>query len=295
MDASAVAALARRERAGGLISPGHRRPGARRGRGRGRARPAAPARPRDRGARHRQARAAPRVRSRGRAAPGLERGRRGPAAAPRASSSSRRRRRASAGSRSSSRAATSRAVVAAAQEASRDGRALCEEFVEGPELTVNAFVDGGRFVPLTVTDRERALAFGVATAHLYPSQHPVADVVAAARGRLPARSASRAGPTYTQVLLAPDGPRVMEVAARLGGGHDAELCAAALGVDLSAAAVRAALGARPGPLAPTRERAAVVRFLIAPAGPSRARRRAGRGARAARASSSPTPTARPAR
>ena len=34
----------------------------------------------------------------------------------------------------------------------------------------------------------------------------------------------------------------MEVAARLGGGHDAELCAAALGVDLSAAAVRAALG-----------------------------------------------------
>ena len=63
---------------------------------------------------------------------------------------------------------------------SRDGQALCEEFVEGPEITVNAFLDGGRFVPLTVTDRERALAFGVATAHLYPSQHPVADVVAAA-------------------------------------------------------------------------------------------------------------------
>jgi biotin carboxylase len=156
-------------------------------------------------------------------------------------------------------------AVAAAQEISRDGRALCEEFVEGPELTVNAFVDGSRFVPLTVTDRERALAFGVATAHLYPSQHRVEDVVAAAAAACRALGIT-AGPTYTQVLLAPDGPRVMEVAARLGGGHDAELCHAALGVDLSAAAVNAALGRTPGPLAATSERAAVVRFLIAPAG-----------------------------
>ena len=36
----------------------------------------------------------------------------------------------------------------------------------------------------------------------------------------------------------------MEVAARLGGGHDAELCRAALGVDLNALAVEAALGGR---------------------------------------------------
>jgi biotin carboxylase len=157
------------------------------------------------------------------------------------------------------------AAVAAAQAISRDGRALCEEFVEGPELTVNAFLDNGRFVPLTVTDRERALAFGVATAHIYPSLHPVAAVVAAAEAACRALGLSN-GPSYTQVLLTPDGPRVMEVAARLGGGHDAELCAAALGVDLSAAAVCAALGQSPGPLAPAQERAAVVRFLVAPAG-----------------------------
>ena len=74
----------------------------------------------------------------------------------------------------------------------------CEEFVEGPELTVNAFVDGGRFVPLTVTDRERALAFGVATAHLYPSQYPVEGVVAVAEAACRALGIS-AGPAYTQV------------------------------------------------------------------------------------------------
>ena len=157
------------------------------------------------------------------------------------------------------------AVAAEAAAISRDGLALCEEFVEGPELTVNAFLDAGRFVPLTVTDRERALAFGVATAHLSPSVHPTAAVVAAAEAACQALGIA-SGPTYTQVLLGPDGPRVMEVAARLGGGHDAELCLAALGVDLSAAAVRAALGLPPGPLQPTRDRAAVVRFLIAPAG-----------------------------
>ena len=44
----------------------------------------------------------------------------------------------------------------------------------------------------------------------------------------------RNGPSYTQLRLGPDGPVVMEVAARLGGGHDAELCAAATGVDLNA-------------------------------------------------------------
>jgi biotin carboxylase len=157
------------------------------------------------------------------------------------------------------------AAVAAAQAESRDGLALCEEFVEGPELTVNAFVASGRFVPLTVTDRERALAFGVATAHLFPSLHPVGAVVAAAQAACAALGIA-SGPTYTQVLLAPDGPRVMEVAARLGGGHDGELCTAALGVDLSEAAVLAALGRTPGDLTAVRERAAVVRFLIAPAG-----------------------------
>ena len=50
------------------------------------------------------------------------------------------------------------------------------------------------------------------------------------------------GPSYTQVLAGPDGPRVGELAARLGGGHDAELCLEALGVDLNALALSAAFG-----------------------------------------------------
>jgi biotin carboxylase len=62
---------------------------------------------------------------------------------------------------------------------------------------------------------------------------------------------------------------VIEVAARLGGGHDAELCEAALGVDLNGLALAAALGEAIDPvrLRP-REQAggACVRFLVAPVG-----------------------------
>jgi len=123
------------------------------------------------------------------------------------------------------------------------------------------------FTALTVTDREVAEppAFGVALAHVWPShdggQSP--DVAARAVAALGITD----GPSYTQLRIGPEGPMVIEVAARLGGGHDAELVEAAVGVDLNALAIDAALGRvleapQPGP----RVGGAVTRFLVAPAG-----------------------------
>ncbi len=130
--------------------------------------------------------------------------------------------------------------------AARGQIVLVEKLVAGPELTVNAFSVGGDFYPLTVTDRVVAAppAFGVALAHVWPSESG-GEVVDAATEL--ARAAAKAvgvqdGPTYTQVLVGEDGPVVGELAARLGGGHDAELCEAALGVDLNGLAIAAALG-----------------------------------------------------
>jgi biotin carboxylase len=159
-------------------------------------------------------------------------------------------------------------AAARAFEASRAGVALVEALVEGPEVTVNAFSVGGRFTPLTVTDRHTAEppAFGVALAHVWPSEHADARVVDAARAAAEALGIEN-GPTYTQLRLGPDGPRVIELAARLGGGHDAELCRAALGVDLNALAIAAALGE---PLEPPRPEprvgGACTRFLVSPEG-----------------------------
>ena len=136
------------------------------------------------------------------------------------------------------------AALATAAEESRTGSVLVEELVDGPEVTVNAISIDGRFVPLTVTDRLTAdsPAFGVALAHTWPSVHDVESAARAAASAAEALGISN-GPTYTQIRIEPDGPRVIELAARLGGGHDAELCEAALGVDLNGLAIRCALGA----------------------------------------------------
>jgi biotin carboxylase len=151
----------------------------------------------------------------------------------------------------------------------RSSVVLVEERVVGPEVTVNAFSSGGRFHALTVTDRVVAAppAFGVALAHVWPSELPEEVIAEVARVAEAAALAVgiQDGPTYTQVLVGAEGPRVGELAARLGGGHDAELCEAALGVDLNRLAVAAALGERlyDGAFVPDDQAGgACVRFLV---------------------------------
>ncbi len=138
------------------------------------------------------------------------------------------------------------AALAAAGAESRGGAVLVEELVDGPEVTVNAFSFDGRFTPVAVTDRLTAEppAFGVALAHVWPTGHDAEPVVAVARAAVEALGI-REGPSYTQLRLGSAGPVVIEVAARLGGGHDAELCRVVTGIDLNGLALAVALGERP--------------------------------------------------
>ena len=162
-------------------------------------------------------------------------------------------------------------AIAFAVSESRSDVALVEELVEGPEVTVNAFSVGGELVPLTVTDRHTAdpPAFGVALAHAWPSDVPHwEDAVGVVRAAAAALGITD-GPTYTQVRFGPDGPKVIEMAARLGGGHDAELCQVALGYDLNGLALTAALGEEPQVTPDATEETpggACVRFLVPPEG-----------------------------
>jgi biotin carboxylase len=164
-------------------------------------------------------------------------------------------------------------AVRTALDASRSATLLVEEHVDGAEVTVNAFSSGGHFQPLTVTDRLTAPlpAFGVALTHVWPSELSPRQIGAVVEASASAAAAVEVteGPTYTQVLVGSEGPYVGELAARLGGGHDAELCRAALGVDLNGAALQAAVGEDipPASLAPVaRVGGACVRFLVPPAG-----------------------------
>src|SRR5204862_435621 len=165
-------------------------------------------------------------------------------------------------------------AVEVALDASRSAALIVEEHVAGREVTVNGFSVDGRFRPFTVTDRLTAEppAFGVALAHVWPSELEPRQIAAAIDVASAAAAAVGVanGPTYTQVLVGPDGSvRVGELAARLGGGHDAELCRAVLGVDLNGLTLAAALGkpSRPSQLAPVaKEGGGCVRFLVAPPG-----------------------------
>jgi biotin carboxylase len=156
---------------------------------------------------------------------------------------------------------------------SRGEYCLVEELVGGQIVTVNAFSVDGRFVPLTVTDREQAPppAFGVSLAHVWPAALEPDETGQAIETAAAAARALRveSGPTTTQVLLTDNGPLLAKLSTRTGGGHDAELCRAALGVDLNALAVKAALGQRVErrELAPaTGVGGACVKFLVAPRG-----------------------------
>jgi len=162
------------------------------------------------------------------------------------------------GRRARARVRSSRALrsaVRAALRASRVGLALVEELEEEPVVTVNAFSRDGALHTLAVTDR-------APLAHVWESEHAVG---AAALAEQAAEALGiREGPTVTQVGVGRGGPLVLELAARIGGGHEAELCEAALGIDLHGLALSAALGKQIAPrrLRPQRRAGgACVRFF----------------------------------
>jgi S-sulfo-L-cysteine synthase (3-phospho-L-serine-dependent) len=158
-------------------------------------------------------------------------------------------------------------AVERARAGSRSGRAILERFAEGREVTVNGFCCGGTHHIAGITDREHfPAAYGVARRHIYPAADP--DGAAAAATAAVAALGIAAGPTYVQVVVTRHGPQVMEVAARLGGGHDSELIRLTTGVDLARSAVEAALGwpVAEAALQPHPKAAGAIEFLQAPVG-----------------------------
>jgi biotin carboxylase len=164
------------------------------------------------------------------------------------------------------------AAIEAAIEASRNGVYIVEEYVDGPEVTVQAVSIDGVFHPLLVADRLTAdpPAFGVALAHAWPCVSETQSPIEAARAAAEALGV-RNGPTYTQIRVGADGSRVVELAARLGGGHDAELTEAATGVKLNDLALDFALGnqacvSETQSHSSSQRGGACVLFLVAPEG-----------------------------
>jgi biotin carboxylase len=165
------------------------------------------------------------------------------------------------------------AATAGVLAEARGDYCLVEELPGLRVVTVNAFLLAGRLFPLTMTDPVQAPppAFGVPLAHLWPAdlEPAQADAVRETTAAAAAELGIDNGPVTAQLLLAPEGPLLAKISARVGGGHDAELCRLATGVDESSLAVALALGEEidASRLAPVEAAGgACVRFLVAPPG-----------------------------
>lgn len=145
--------------------------------------------------------------------------------------------------------------------ASRYGGVLIEEYLDGPEISVDCVTYQGVTTVLVVAEKETGL---------HPYFEEIGHVVPATPGLVPDEALrlvvdahSAAGlddlVSHTEVRLTPAGPRIIELNARLGGDLIPYLGLLAHGVDLAGAAADVALG-----IAPDTDRkdlgAAAVRF-----------------------------------
>ncbi|MFJ3201976.1 ATP-grasp domain-containing protein [Streptomyces sp. NPDC086989] len=123
---------------------------------------------------------------------------------------------------------------------------LVEEYLEGPELAVEALSREGRHRILGWTRRIPApgTAATTATGHALPVALPAGTaeaVRALVRGVLDL-AGHRDGPSHTEVVLTPDGPRLIEAHAHPGAEELVQLLRLAHGTDVLALALAAGLG-----------------------------------------------------
>ncbi len=158
-------------------------------------------------------------------------------------------------------AATKRAI-----KFSRSGRAIVEEFVPGPEFSLDAIVEGGAITVTGLADRIIGCApYFVELGHTIPSVFPKRDTD---RVRAVFEAGIRAlgigtGAAKGDIKLSPAGPVVGEIAARLSGGYmSGWTYPYAAGVQATAAALNLAVGLAAGDLAPRWAMASAERAFV---------------------------------
>ena len=127
---------------------------------------------------------------------------------------------------------------AASLDYSHSGQVIIEEYIEGPEISVNAYMQNGELRFALVSDRYVFDEYpgGIIKEHRVPStfadqvsQDKAADLTSRVAGRLGVDN----GPLYLQIKLRADGePMLLEVTPRLDGCHMWRLIKHYCGADL---------------------------------------------------------------
>ncbi len=152
---------------------------------------------------------------------------------------------------------------------SRNGIVMVEEFMTGAEVSVESFIVNGEPNIITITDKlVTPLPYFVELGHSEPSQLPE-DVQNGIRNI--AIQAIKAidiqnGVSHVELKITPDGPKIVEIAARLGGDYiTAKLVPLSTGVDMVKNSIFLALR-RPFDIEKTLNCGSAIRFITAPKG-----------------------------
>ncbi|MFI0980380.1 ATP-grasp domain-containing protein [Streptomyces sp. NPDC021093] len=121
---------------------------------------------------------------------------------------------------------------------------LVEEFLEGPQFSVEAFSEAGEHTMVAITRKYSDPQSFVELGHVAPADLPDVDTKAIhdyVPGILDALGITF-GPTHTEVILTAKGPRLIETHVRMGGDMIPTLALEATGVDIDDCTARQTLG-----------------------------------------------------
>jgi biotin carboxylase len=159
--------------------------------------------------------------------------------------------------------------VAYSSENGRSGGVIIEEYMRGPEVSVEVVTIDGEPHVLQVTDKLTTGApHFVEMGHSQPSRLAESDL---AKIRDLASRAVKAvgiknGPAHVEIILTENGPKMVELGARMGGDCiTTHLVPLSTGIDMIEATIRIACGEKPD-ITPKFEKGSAIRFLDAPHG-----------------------------
>ncbi len=156
------------------------------------------------------------------------------------------------------------AAYAYSQEFSRSGRVLVEEYMVGDEVSAETFSVDGHVHVIAVTDKITSHApYFVELGHTVPSSKEpasVAQIEDLARAAVQALGVCQ-GPTHCEIMVTADGPKIVEIGARLAGDNIAtHLVPLATGISLVDLTIEQALG-EPLVIPKRQAAAAAIRYL----------------------------------
>ena len=132
---------------------------------------------------------------------------------------------------------------------SRNGDVVVEEYMAGPEVSVETLTVDGQCYVLQITDKLTTGApHFVEMGHSQPTKH---SSVVAQQIREVAIAANRAvgitnGPSHTEIIITKDGPKIVELGARLGGDCiTSHLVPLSTGINMVECCIKIALGETP--------------------------------------------------